>query len=42
YGLYALFALLSAWFVLRAVQETKGRELEDMQGTAPARPRVIT
>jgi sugar porter (SP) family MFS transporter len=42
YGIYALFALLSAWFVVRAVQETKGRELEDMQGTAPARPRVIT
>ena len=42
YGIYALFALLSAWFVIRAVQETKGRELEDMQATPAARPRVIT
>jgi SP family sugar:H+ symporter-like MFS transporter len=42
YGIYALFALLSAWFVVRAVQETKGRELEDMQSTSPAKPRVIT
>ena len=33
YGLYALFALLSGWFVIRAVRETKGRELEDMQAT---------
>jgi sugar porter (SP) family MFS transporter len=30
YGLYAAFALLSVGFVLRAVRETKGRELEDM------------
>ncbi|HEY2763913.1 MAG TPA: sugar porter family MFS transporter [Pseudonocardiaceae bacterium] len=32
YGLYAAFAALSFVFVLRAVQETKGRELEDMKG----------
>ena len=31
YLLYAIFALLSFVFVSRAVQETKGRELEDMQ-----------
>ncbi len=31
YGLYALFALLSFFFVFRFVQETKGRELESMQ-----------
>lgn len=30
YALYALFALGSFVFVLRAVRETKGRELEDM------------
>jgi hypothetical protein len=30
YGLYALFALLSFFFVSRYVQETKGKELEDM------------
>jgi SP family sugar:H+ symporter-like MFS transporter len=32
YGLYATFAALSFVFVLTAVQETKGRELEDMTG----------
>ncbi|WP_243050546.1 sugar porter family MFS transporter [Dyella sp. RRB7] len=32
YGLYALFALLSLVFVLVSVRETKGIELEDMQG----------
>ncbi len=32
YGLYALFALLSLAFVRYAVRETKGIELEDMQG----------
>ena len=32
YGLYALFALLSLGFVFYAVRETKGIELEDMQG----------
>jgi MFS transporter, SP family, sugar:H+ symporter len=30
YGLYTVFALLAFVFVLRAVRETKGRELEDM------------
>ncbi|GAB3229460.1 sugar porter family MFS transporter [Kineococcus gypseus] len=35
YGLYAAFALLSFFFVLKAVPETKGRELEEM-GEAPA------
>ncbi|MDD7937034.1 sugar porter family MFS transporter [Actinomycetospora lutea] len=30
YGLYALFALLSFLFVSRYVQETKGKELEEM------------
>jgi MFS transporter, SP family, sugar:H+ symporter len=32
YGLYAAFAALSFGFVLAAVKETKGRELEDMTG----------
>lgn len=32
YGLYAAFALISLVFVLKAVRETKGMELEDMQG----------
>jgi SP family sugar:H+ symporter-like MFS transporter len=32
YGLYALFSLLSIIFVVRYVYETKGVELEDMQG----------
>lgn len=30
YGLYTAFAVLALIFVLRAVRETKGRELEDM------------
>ena len=34
YGLYAFFALLSLIFVARAVQETKGKELEDMVAAA--------
>ncbi|MGH3823204.1 MAG: sugar porter family MFS transporter [Pseudonocardiaceae bacterium] len=34
YGLYAAFAALSFWFVRTAVRETKGRELEDMDGLA--------
>jgi MFS family permease len=32
YGLYAGFALLSLFFVLKAVRETKGLELEEMPG----------
>jgi MFS transporter, SP family, sugar:H+ symporter len=32
YGLYAGFALLSFFFVLRFVEETKGKQLEDMHG----------
>ncbi|MHA6795551.1 sugar porter family MFS transporter [Pseudonocardia bannensis] len=30
YGVYTFFALLSIFFVIRLVQETKGRELEEM------------
>jgi SP family sugar:H+ symporter-like MFS transporter len=32
YGLYTLAALVSVWFVLKCVHETRGRELEQMQG----------
>jgi SP family sugar:H+ symporter-like MFS transporter len=32
YGLYALFALLSLLFVMKFIAETKGKQLEDMQG----------
>ena len=32
YGMYAGFALLSLFFVLRFIQETKGKQLEDMHG----------
>ena len=32
YGLYTLAAVLSVFFVLRYVHETKGRELEQMEG----------
>lgn len=32
YGFYALCAFVSIFFVIRYVQETKGRALEDMQG----------
>jgi SP family sugar:H+ symporter-like MFS transporter len=32
YGLYTAFAILSFFFVLRFVKESKGRELEDMTG----------
>lgn len=32
YGLYALFALLSLLFVHKFITETKGKQLEDMQG----------
>ncbi len=37
YGLYATFALLSLFFVYRFVPETKGKSLEDMDGSIPAR-----
>jgi SP family sugar:H+ symporter-like MFS transporter len=30
YGHYAAFALLSLFFVARFIQETKGKQLEDM------------
>jgi MFS family permease len=30
YGIYTVFAVLAFYFVLRAVHETKGRELEEM------------
>ncbi len=39
YGLYTLFAVLSFVFVLAKVQETKGRELEDMDGEVRGRSR---
>jgi sugar porter (SP) family MFS transporter len=32
YGLYAFFALISVFFVLKSVHETKGLELEQMEG----------
>ncbi|MBT8399282.1 MAG: sugar porter family MFS transporter [Rhodothermia bacterium] len=32
YGVYAFFAGVSVWFVLKFVHETRGVELEDMQG----------
>ncbi len=32
YGLYTLFAFLSIFFVFRFVHETKGKELEEMEG----------
>ena len=32
YGFYALFALLSVFFVVKLVNETKGKELEHMEG----------
>jgi SP family sugar:H+ symporter-like MFS transporter len=32
YGLYAFFAFISILFVIRSVRETKGMELEQMQG----------
>jgi SP family sugar:H+ symporter-like MFS transporter len=32
YGLYAFFAFVSILFVVRSVRETKGMELEEMQG----------
>ncbi len=32
YGIYAAFAFVSIFFVLRFIRETKGRELEEMEG----------
>jgi SP family sugar:H+ symporter-like MFS transporter len=32
YGFYALCAAISAVFVIKLVHETKGRELEQMEG----------
>jgi MFS family permease len=32
YGLYAAFAAISLFFVLKFVEETKGKQLEDMKG----------
>ncbi len=32
YSIYAGFAALSVWFVLKFVHETRGRELEEMEG----------
>lgn len=32
YGIYAVFAGLSAWFISKFVHETKGLELEEMEG----------
>lgn len=42
YGVYAVFAVLSLFFVIKWVKETKGRELEDMgvQGVAERTPAV--
>ncbi|MEU8345574.1 MFS transporter, sugar porter (SP) family [Actinomadura meyerae] len=40
YGLYTLFSVLAVVFVLRAVPETKGRELEDMDKLAGPRARA--
>lgn len=38
YGLFALFALLSLFFVLRKIPETNQRELESMTGETHQRP----
>ncbi|MFY0638475.1 sugar porter family MFS transporter [Maricaulis maris] len=32
YGIYTVFAALSIWFVIKMVRETRGKELEDMEG----------
>lgn len=40
YGLYAIFAVLSGLFVWRALQETNGRELEDMDDDVPVSPKA--
>jgi SP family sugar:H+ symporter-like MFS transporter len=39
YGLYAFFALLSFFFVLAKIPETKGMELEDMSMDTMTRPK---
>ena len=36
YALYTVFAVLSVFFVLRWVRETKGVELEEMHGDTSA------
>ncbi|WP_433324029.1 sugar porter family MFS transporter [Spirillospora sp. CA-294931] len=42
YGIYTAFSALALVFVFRAVPETKGRELEDMDTLeAPRRPRAV-
>jgi SP family sugar:H+ symporter-like MFS transporter len=41
YGFYALCALLSLGFVWRWVEETRGKELEDMHGAAVETPRPV-
>ena len=40
YGLYTVFAVLSFFFVMRFVRETKGRELESMDNAVGRRPRA--
>ncbi|MFA1550511.1 sugar porter family MFS transporter [Actinomadura chokoriensis] len=40
YGIYTLFSVLAFLFVFRAVPETKGRELEDMDQLASPRVRA--
>ncbi|WP_141576393.1 sugar porter family MFS transporter [Actinomadura sp. WMMA1423] len=40
YGLYTLFSVLAFLFVFRAVPETKGRELEDMDDLGAPRARA--
>ncbi|MEU5993750.1 sugar porter family MFS transporter [Spirillospora sp. NPDC047418] len=40
YGIYTLFSILALLFVLRAVPETKGRELEDMDQLTGPRARA--
>ncbi|WP_029289739.1 sugar porter family MFS transporter [Cellulomonas sp. HZM] len=43
YLIYTIFAFLSFWFVLLKVPETKGMELEDMEGIhVERRPRAAT
>ncbi len=32
YGIYTVFAVISIWFVIKMVRETRGKELEDMEG----------